>query len=249
VASIEIQWALLLGCRCRPCKSRRKAAAAAAATTVAAGACANCGCTAHGTLLVRRGPGGVCLLCNACVLWYARCGAMRPVVVDDADGHVQGGDEGGSGTPLALYDDVDGDIVPDQGGAPLPVPLEPPPMIEPSPPPPPPPQPSPPERSGPAAAAAASTIALALGPLRQGLPDIFSPRHRMTTNLINEGFKLRPRTFQAISARLYATARHVVPDLLGHHHARQGEALQAGPRLNPGSTQVEPRLNPSLTQI
>jgi len=43
-------------------------------------ACANCGCTAHGTPLMRRGPNGVRSLCNACGLWYARRGTMRPVV-------------------------------------------------------------------------------------------------------------------------------------------------------------------------
>jgi len=42
-------------------------------------ACSNCGCTAHATPLMRRGPNGVRSLCNACGLWYARRGTMRPV--------------------------------------------------------------------------------------------------------------------------------------------------------------------------
>ena len=56
-------------------------------------ACSNCGCTSHATPLMRRGPNGVRSLCNACGLWYARRGTMRPVeggpVNSDA---VEGGD-------------------------------------------------------------------------------------------------------------------------------------------------------------
>ena len=42
-------------------------------------ACSNCGCTSHATPLMRRGPNGVRSLCNACGLWFARRGTMRPV--------------------------------------------------------------------------------------------------------------------------------------------------------------------------
>ena len=42
-------------------------------------ACSNCGCTSHATPLMRRGPDGVRSLCNACGLWFARRGTMRPV--------------------------------------------------------------------------------------------------------------------------------------------------------------------------
>ena len=62
-------------------------------------ACSNCGCTSHATPLMRRGPNGVRSLCNACGLWFARRGTMRPVeggpvgpvvpVVDVAPGHAR----------------------------------------------------------------------------------------------------------------------------------------------------------------
>jgi hypothetical protein len=42
-------------------------------------ACGNCGTTSHATPLMRRGPNGVRSLCNACGLWFARRGTMRPV--------------------------------------------------------------------------------------------------------------------------------------------------------------------------
>jgi hypothetical protein len=43
-------------------------------------ACSNCGCTAHSTPIMRRGPNCIRSLCNACGLWYGRRGTTRPVV-------------------------------------------------------------------------------------------------------------------------------------------------------------------------
>ena len=60
-------------------KSAKGDRSGAAAGKKSGRACSNCGCTSHATPLMRRGPNGVRSLCNACGLWFARRGTMRPV--------------------------------------------------------------------------------------------------------------------------------------------------------------------------
>ena len=60
-------------------KSAKGDRSGAAAGKKTGRACSNCGCTSHATPLMRRGPNGVRSLCNACGLWFARRGTMRPV--------------------------------------------------------------------------------------------------------------------------------------------------------------------------
>ena len=78
-------------------KSAKSDRSGAAAGKKTGRACSNCGCTSHATPLMRRGPNGVRSLCNACGLWFARRGTMRPVEggpVNPAAHELPSGDNG-----------------------------------------------------------------------------------------------------------------------------------------------------------
>ena len=94
-------------------------------------ACSNCGCTSHATPLMRRGPNGVRSLCNACGLWFARRGTMRPVeggpvgpvvpVVDVAPDAVAADTAVDASAPDSLEKDADDDVKADNSVVPPPL--------------------------------------------------------------------------------------------------------------------------------